>query len=319
MPGFPPSTITPPSLTDYEMWFNGVTFGGIVPGSAYQTQVIEGLDAAPIVSGDVKRPRDQGEFIGLDLLSGRTITATIVVQSDGTSLQHAMNALMTGLQPTGTAEVPLYYQLPNQALLASMVRFRRANWSIGTNYALNAGLPIPIQFFASDPRVYAAPTQAVTVALPTPPGGLTFPVTFPAYFGGGGIGGIIEVDNTGNIEMRPLITIQGPVTKPTITNSTTGWVITISNPNLTGYTLNDGDILTIDTDSHLIMYYPDGSPVGSSVRSWLVPGSTWPSPYYLPGIAPGMNQLEFTSADAALPSPAPTCTVEWAPAYISAN
>jgi len=61
------------------------------------------------------------------------------------------------------------------------------------------------------------------------------------------------------------------------------------------------------------MYYPDGSPTGSSRRNWLVPGSQW---FDLP---PGSTELLFTSADSSLPSPTPTCVVAYAPAYVSAT
>jgi phage-related protein len=142
---------------------------------------------------------------------------------------------------------------------------------------------------------------------------VTFPITFPLSFGGGSAAGTVTADNTGNIEMRPIITITGPVTNPTVENETTGLSLTFSNPNQVSYTLNSGDQLVIDLDAHQIMYYPDGSSIGASRRNWLVSGSTW---WDLP---PGTSTIGFSSDDASLPSPVPTCEVAFAAAYVSAT
>ena len=308
---FPLPDVTPPTLSNWQMSYNGLTFGA---GTAYAIDNVDGLDLPAVRNGDVARPRDTGEFIGLDLLGGRTVTLDLDATSDGTSLQHALTALAGALipPPDGQTESPLWIQLPNLPLLSVSARVRKRQlpidlpWSTGS-YAKK----IVVELHATDPRVYA-PSVGTVITLATPTGGLTFNATPPFVFGGGGVSSA-TVNNTGNIEMRPLITIAGPVTNPSITNQTLGLTLTFSNPNQITYTLNDGDLLVIDTDQHQATYYPSGSTVGSSRRNWLVSGSTW---WDLP---PGSSTIQFDSGDASLPSPAPTCTIDWAPAYVSAT
>jgi hypothetical protein len=179
-------------------------------------------------------------------------------------------------------------------------------WGAGAGFAQK----ILVQLQCTDPRVYA-PTQSPSVTLPAPPGGLTFPATFPLSFGGGSSAGTITLNNTGDIETRPIVVINGPVTSPTIQNQTTGALVTIKNPNQVGFTIQTGEKLWVDMDQHEVYYYSVGSSIGSARRSWVVAGSTWWD------LAPGTSVVAFSSQDASLPSPAPTCSVYWAPAYSS--
>ena len=308
---FPLPSVTPPVLQNWQMQYGGLTFGADTP---YAIDNVEGLDLPAVRNGDVARPRDTGEFIGLDLLGGRTVTIDLDSTSDGTSLQSALTALAGALipPPDGQTESPLWVQLPNLPLLAVSCRVRKRQlpidlpWSTGS-YAKK----IIVELHATDPRVYA-PSVASIITLSAPTGGLTFDATPSFTFGSGGVSSA-TINNTGNIEMRPLITFTGPVTNPAITNQTLGLELSFSNPNQIDYTLNAGDKLVVDTDQHQATYYPSGSSVGSSRRNWLVAGSTW---WDLP---PGSSTLQFDSGDASLPTPAPTCEIDWAPAYVSAT
>src|SRR5690606_29937706 len=60
----------------------------------------------------------------------------------------------------------------------------------------------------------------VSVGLPQP-GGLTFPTTFPIKWSGGTSGTVLAT-NAGTAAAFPIITIQGPVINPVLTNVTTG-------------------------------------------------------------------------------------------------
>lgn len=308
---FPASTVTPPSLSNWQMQYNGVTFG---TGTAYNIIKIDGLDLAQVRNGDIARPRDTGEFVGLDLFGGRDITIDLDMYQAGNNIQTLAQTLSTAFAPPsdGQTESPLWIQLPNEPLYAVSCRVRKRNTTIDLPWSAGNYGKVTVLLHATDPRVYA-PTRTGTVSLPTPLSGGTFNVTFPYSFGGGSTTGNITVANTGNQEMRPIVTITGPVTNPSISNSTLGETLTFSNPTQTSYTLNAGDTLVIDLDAHQVIYTPNGATVGSSRRSWLVSGSTW---WNLP---PGTNTVVFSSADASLPSPVPTCSVSWAPAYYSAT
>jgi hypothetical protein len=308
---FPSPSITPPVLADFQISYNGLKMGA---GTAYAILGIEGLDLPTVRTGDIARPRTVGEFAGLDLLGGRDITLTLDSASDGVSLQSALTkmAAATVPPPDGQTETPLWVKLPDLPQLVSMCRVRKRAIPIDLAWTTGSfAKSVIVGLHATDPRIYG-PSAVSSVALPAFSGGLTFPVTFNVTFGAASPYGSMQVTNSGNINCLPVITITGPVTTPTVTNATTGESLTFYNPlQGAGYTLNAGDTLTIDTDSHEVMFTASGSAVASSRRGWLVSGSQW---FDLP---PGLSFIDFSSQDPSLPSPAPTCSIAYAPAFVS--
>jgi Phage tail protein len=305
-------TTSAPSLSNYQLSFNGLTMG---PGTAYGITDIQGLDLPAISSNDAQRPRDHGQFLGYNFYQGRDITVSGDINSDSTSLQHAIQAFATATVDQIATELPLWVQLPNLPALASMVRPIKRSVPIDINWV--GGLAqMSVLFHASDPRLYAAP-QSTTVGLGTPVGGIGFNVTFNASFGGGTTAGIATCVNAGNIDTRPTFTITGPCTNPTIYNATSGYSITLSNPSQTGYTVLAGDQVVIDTDLHSVNYYSGGISAGQPAarRFWIKAGSTWPNVVNgVNALGPGTNTIQFTSQDAS--AVAGTLTVNWASAYM---
>jgi hypothetical protein len=137
-------------------------------------------------------------------------------------------------------------------------------------------------------------------------GGLSFPVTFPAVFGAGGVGGLLSVVNSGKFESRPILVITGPCVNPVITN------LSIPGAPFVGVniTLNAGDTLVIDLDWESGVYTTAGSSLGSSRRNALMTGVTW---WNLP--AASASSIEFTTSDTT--PVAGTLTVQSASAYLS--
>jgi hypothetical protein len=307
---FPPYGVTVPSLSNWQGSFGGLLIGEDTPYGIYK---VEGWADTPVIkSGDMDRSRDQGELGGLDFMGGRDIIITGDAVSDGTSLQHALEAVggLMGAQP---AEQPLWLQLPNLPLLASMVRPRKNPTPIDIAYGSGLASKI-LGFHGGDPRLYAAPESAVAT-VPTPIAGVHFNISFPLAFGGGSSVSTLTLTNAGNWETRPVLVLTGPMTNPTIENATTGWSLSFVNPTETGYTLNAGDTLTIDTDLRTVVYVADGTSVGSPRVSWLVPGSIWPNPIAgIAGLAPGSNTIQFTTEDSG--AVAGTLDVQFASAYL---
>jgi hypothetical protein len=305
-------TTAAPSLSNWQVQFNGLTMGA---GTPYGLVKIDGLDLPKIRGGDLARPRDHGELAGLDLLGGRDVTITGDFVADGTSLQHAGQALGTAFAPAprGTTEVPLWFQEPGLPVLALMCRARKRSVPRDLSYSMGLAMSA-VSVHATDPRLYGAP-QTATVGLGTPLGGMTFPAAFPLSFGGGTVAGVITANNGGNFEMRPLLTIAGPCTNPVVVNATAGWQLALSNPTQTGYTVLAGDTLVIDTDLHTVQYFVGGTGTGAARRAWVVPGSTWPSAVSgVGGLVPGNNTLQFTSGDSS--AVAGTLTAQWASGYL---
>jgi hypothetical protein len=307
---FPAITTTVPTLSNWQLSLGGLTMG---LGTPYGFSTLEGIADGPTIrNGDVDRPRDQGQYLGLDFAAGRDIILTGDANTDGTSLQHALEVLGTSMFAQVT-EMPLWFQLPNLPLLCSMVRPRKNTTPIDFGYSFGLAKKI-LGFHSTDPRLYAAPS-AGSVGVPKPLGGLTFNASFPLAFGGGSVAGILNVTNTGNVECRPILVFTGPMTNPTVTNETTGWSLSFSNPSQSGYTLNAGDVMTVDTDLRSITYVAAGTAAGTSHANWLVAGSTWPSVLGgLPGLAPGANLVEFNTQDTS--TVAGTLGVQFSSAYI---
>jgi hypothetical protein len=308
--GFPLATVTPPTLSNWQVSFNGLTIG---VGTAYGLLQIEGFDLPPVANGDVARPRDTGEFIGLDFLRGRDITMTVDLTSSAAGVASAAQALATAFVPPsdGQTETPLWIQLPGLPLMCASVRVRKRSGIIDLAWSQGYVKASIIGMHATDPRVYA-PTIGSTIDLASIVGGLTWPTSFPLTFGSSSGGGSLIVNNTGNMEMRPIITITGPVTNPVVENETLGEFLSFANTNV-GYTLANGEQLVIDTDAHSVMFFPLDATIGASRRQWLQNGSTW---WNLP---PGTSSIVFSSGDSSLPSPVPTCEVTFAPAYSSVS
>lgn len=100
---------------------------------------------------------------------------------------------------------------------------------------------------AADPFKYAAgaaglQTVPLTLLSPDSVPGRTFPAQFPRDFGGASadVGGRRVVTNAGRLPVAPVLTIQGPVEVPTLTNATTGQDFTLD------VQLYAGDVAVVD-------------------------------------------------------------------------
>lgn len=306
---FPSPTLSPPALANWQFYFNGWTFGA---SQTARVAKVQGLgDLATVRHGDVGRPRDHGELVGLDVYGGRDVTIDLQVQpASGGTLQSALLAVAAATEVGLSTEQPLWFQVPNYPLLCVMCRARKRTlpWDVG--YQIGGLANVSVQFHATDPRVYT-PGQSLTVGLPTPTAGLRFPVTFPISFGSSSPNGVTVV-NGGNTETRPVLVITGPVTNPTVQNASISGTpaLTFTNPTQSSYTVNAGDQLVVDLDLHTVLYYVGGvssGSVGASRRNWVTSGSVW---WNLP---PGSNLVQFFSGDSS--AVGGTCQVQYASAY----
>lgn len=305
---FPSPSLTPPTLTNWQFSYGGLTFGH---ATSIKIKDVSGLGDLPTIrNGDVDRPRDQGQLIGLDLYTGRDFSIDLEAETSVGGIQATLATLSAVTLVGLTTETPMWFQVGTYPLLCTLCRPRKRTipWDIG--YEIGALGVVSTQFHSTDPRIYSAGKSA-TVGLPVPTAGLKFPVTFPATFGSIAPSGV-TVTNNGNTEMRPILVITGPVTNPSVQNATIPGnpTLSFSNPNQTSYTVLAGDQMVVDLDAHTVEYYSGGISAGSpaSRGSWVVNGSTWWD------LLPGNNLVQFLSQDSA--SVAGTCQVQWADAYI---
>ena len=312
----PSPTVAVPSLQIGQLSYMGFTFGGIANGTTYALINLEGLGSPDILSGDVQRGQDQGEFAGLDLLPGRDITLQQVVSgTTGKQLAEARMSLGGVMTPTGATEYPLWVQT-EVGLFVCSARPRRHHFPWDINAFLAKGVVASSQFHATDPRWYSSPTRIAQCGMGSPLGGLSFGgpgsgISFGGAgsgvtFGGGAEGGLALVANNGYFECRPLLVLTGPMVNPKISN------LSIAGAPWIGVeiTLNSGDSLIIDTDLQTVSYATAGSGVYVSRRNLLMAGSTW---WNLPEETTSRILIRGSSSSVE----AGTLAVQSADAYIS--
>jgi hypothetical protein len=310
----PSPTLTTPSLSADQIQFqnSGLLMG---VGTVYGLSKLEGLDKPNVRSGNTARAQTRGSFIGVNLLDTRTITLTLdvgpLLGGYGTygTLAGALAALTDVCSTEGVTEYPLWIKLPNGSQWCCMARCLKKSvpWDITADLGgLVKGASV--QFEATDPYFYSAPTLNPSVGLPSPSQGLTFTktttagVAVPLVFGGGATPNELTCTNSGNVPCYPLLVITGPCTNPTVTNLSVPGV-----PELQfSVAMNTGDMMVIDCDAESVTYYSAGSSIGASRLSALIPGSSWFS------IIPGANVLAFNSSDST--SVAGTLSVYYASA-----
>lgn len=301
---FPAPALGAPSLSADQLSFQGLTLGA---GTPFGLRKLEGLEKPDVRSGNIERPRTRGAFVGLNLLKTRTITATLDIGPPFGSyggLAGALAALRNACTTEGTQEYALWLRLPGLPQVASMARVIRmtAPWDITADIAglLQSAV---VQWEATDPYLYASPTQNPSVGLPAPSGGMSFPLTFPLSFGGGSAPNQVTVTNGGNVPCWPTLVVTGPCVNPTIANQSISGAPALSF----SMQLQSGDQLMIDCDLQSIVFFAAGQARGVPYNQILRPGSVF---FALP---PGSSVLAFNSQDV---SPATgTLQVWYASAY----
>jgi Phage tail protein len=289
---FPPYGTVVPSLQPYQFQFSSYVFG---PNTPLELLKIEGIDLPAVRSGDSGRPRDQGEFVGLDLMAGREVT---VVGELNIRTEHSWAELATATLPSGTIEKPLFLSLPGYPILAAMSRVRKRQMPVDIKFALGNLADVTLLFKASDPRWYGETKRATTAPTNTP--GFKYSHKYAYKYGGGSVAGAVSVANAGNYETRPKLIVEGPCTNPSITNATVGATLAFA------VTLNTGDRLVIDTDMHTATLFGAGTSVGTTRLGTLVPGSQW---WALEAETTSTIQFLAGSSEGTL-------SVEYAPAYV---
>jgi hypothetical protein len=178
---------------------------------------------------------------------------------------------------------------------------RNAMSTIGETYPTLCDVIFSIPLVAPDPRKYAVAAQtesSVTNTIVTPttlPSSGSPAAWLPVTFAAGvppGTQGVIAV-NSGTFETRPTITVQGPITSPSVINGSTGQAVTF-----TGLVLTASDTLVLSMDSR--QAFKDGVFVpADSSSAWFV-------------IEPGTSVIYMTGTGAA----GSVLSMTWASAYV---
>jgi hypothetical protein len=282
------------SLNPYSFAFNGFVFGGA--SSVYQILSVDGLEGLPTLRvQDDNQGYNDGMFSGRDFFSGRNITMMLNVFGSGaTSAQTNFNLLQTALQPQQSGTTVLQFQVGGSALQRIYARVRGAKSAIDPDYTFGF-IRVQYEFFCPDPKYYddALQTASMTISNPL---GRTYNRIYPLLYGGGSSGSTTAVTNNGWTTTYPTITITGPITNPTVGNTTSGNYITIQG------TYTNTDSVVVDLSQRLVTVN------SAAARNLVTNTSTWF------GAAPGTSQFYLTGT--ATLAGTTTATVAWRNAYV---
>jgi phage-related protein len=284
----------PAVIANYSFSFNNQVFGGA--GSPYQIQSVDGLESLPgIRNQDDNRGYNDGMFSGRDFLAGRSISIIFnTFASTGASAQDNYNTIQQALLPQTSGTTPLYFSLSNN-LVEQVIyaRVRALRTTVDPNYTYGY-ITSQVDFFCPNPLYFASNTQTATL-LYSPPTGRIYNRTYPVTYGGGSATITTTINNAGWTNTYPNIAISGPITNPTVGNTT-------QNASLSFVcTLSSADVLNIDLYNKLITLN------GTPARNTLLSG-TWFS------ASPGNNQYYLTGTGTLAGTT--QAVVTWQSAYV---
>ncbi|KIZ16827.1 phage distal tail protein [Streptomyces natalensis] len=222
-----------------------IPLGGVdTAGVAWSLQSLEGWDGAEVRSEYTEREADHGAWASPVYFGSRPITlAGTVTAPDRVTLEDALDRLRSADALSDTTLVVYELTTPKQAVV------RRSGKPLFA-YVTDRIATYSVMVTAADPRRYSTNLQSGTAGLPTTSGGLAFPVTFPITFSATTVSGVINAVNTGSFETRPVLTVAGPVTAPSVAALYPDGTV---KQLIYSLDLQSGDVLTIDTDAHSVM------------------------------------------------------------------
>ena len=227
------------SLTYQPAWSSTplvITFGQTdANGVTWMLQKVEGVSSSPAaaVGQVIQRSADHGGYATAQYFGPRIITLTVMASAPTQALRDQAREQLNQTVPISDLGAFLYNEpTPKVAYVR-----RNATAGVTGNPTTLTDIVFTIPLVAPDPRLYDpnAQTLSSTTATPPPvplslPFSSGFPVSFPAQVPPGTQG--VLCDNTGTFETRPLITVTGPITDPSIINGSTGQAVTFSNLKL---------------------------------------------------------------------------------------
>lgn len=284
--------------TDFTMQVGEDPSGLVIgAGTNYLVTEVDGFGVPAVRNGDQPRPSDRGSYFGRDFVGQRMVTLKLTVVGDSPSeALDNLDALFAAWQlvtPDGSAYMPLKFKVPGR----DVRRFhgRPRDGAVDETLVQGSQIPVTLLFATADPSVFSDVLSSDTVPLQNVGTGRTYPRTYPLVYGAGAAGGIILAENAGNFRTRPVATIVGPCTNPTIENVTTGETIAFT------ITLGSTDTLVVDFDARTVELN------GQSRYSSKTTSSVWWE------LAPGTTEVHFNANAFSLGA---TLTLEWRSAWM---
>lgn len=253
---------------------------------------LDGWDSPEIRAALADREGDHGSFWAPVFFGFRPVTLTGTISApDAASLDAACEQAYAAVSLTDTTLV-VNETIPKQAVV------RRSGKVLVTR---ETDLVATYSFLvtAADPRRYDVNLQSQTTPMASTSGGLVLPATLPWTLSATTVNGAITATNSGTFDTRPVLTITGPVSQPSVIARYPDG--TVRSMNYTGPDLTATDQLVIDVDSRSVTQN------GASRRQWM--SFTGPRP-----VIPAGTTVAYQLRAAAYSAPA-LLTATWRSAW----
>lgn len=277
----------------YSFSFNGQVFGGA--GSPYQVLSVDGLEGVPeIRSQDDNRGYNDGMFSGQDFYGGRTISIIFNTFGSGaTSAQTNFNTIQNILLPQQSGTTPLYFLMPPSGEQFINARVRALRTTVNPEYTYGY-ITSQVDFFCPNPFYFDSTLQTASLSVSNPLG-RTYNRIYNLIYGGGSLATTTPVTNSGRVTAYPTITLNGPITNPTLGNVTQNKYLTFTG------TYSNTDSLVVDLYNKLVTLN------GVTARNLLTSGDWFSAPV-------GTTQFYMTGTNTLAGTT--TATVNWYNTYV---
>jgi hypothetical protein len=237
------------------------------------------------------RPDQDGVDDRTRYMGGRVVSANIsALAGAGARIDDVADNFGPYMIPSARPVLHYVLDRPGAAERTLTLRGSGYAWAVAGAYQRD----IQLQWLAADPVARDPATHVVTAWMGSPgAAGRTYPLTFNRAYppaGGAPITGIIS--SPGDIAVRPLLRIYGPVTAPDIR------LVPSVGPAydvrfVAGFTVAGGDWVDVDTANKTA--YIRGDPTRNAVTSIDWVNTTWP---VLP-VAPAQTTMNMTGSGAS--------------------
>lgn len=255
----------PWSATPFTIPLGGIDANGV----AWIIKELKGWDGPPTVGQVIQRSADHGGWASAQYYGPRLMSLTVMASApDQASRDVAAQQLVQAVPVSDMATFTYNEPVPKIAYVR-----QNGSANIGMTKPTLCDVEFTIPLVAPDPRKYSTIPLMATATLPAPViNPLTLPVTLPTGFPGSTppIDSAVTCVNSGTFETRPVITVAGPITSPSIVNAVTAQAITF-----TGLELAATDQLVISTDARQAFLNGVFAPADVQSAWWVLePGST---------------------------------------------
>jgi Phage tail protein len=231
-------------------------------GTDWLWMQMQGWDSPNVVGTVVQRASDHGGWATEQYFTPRTVTLTCQAAAQNQAQRDVARAALQAAIPVNDLCLLTYNEpIPKQMLV------RRASQIVET-YADLATVQFSCVLIAPDPRKYSAVLRTYNTNALASLFGTTLAFTLPVSMTAGLPPGTVTVTNAGDFETRPVITIGGPISGPSVTLDNARFI------SFSALTLGAGDTLVISTDQKFGTL--NGSYRAADINSWwwvLQPGS----------------------------------------------